>query len=208
MWLGLGAAAEPLAAQEPSRWEAGARLNFVGGSGKPSNDILGFGLFGRYRLGSHWSVGLGLDLADEFDVERTPDLLGLARDPEAPVIDSTGSSEALNAWVERRYGDDGRRLQWFWTVGAGINSVDVEDQTGPLAGGGVFDVTIDAGTELLVSASAGARVRLGRRFLFEPALRFDQHFADWELRDRVSGATSTIDDYLVRGVHLAFVYRF
>ena len=51
----------------------------------------------------------------------------------------------------------------------GVNSVDVEDQAAPLAGGGTFDVAIDAGTELVASASLGLRVRLGEGFLFEPA---------------------------------------
>ena len=68
--------------------------------------------------------------------------------------------------------------------GVGVNSVDVEDQAGPLAGGGTFDVAIDAGTELVASARLGLRVRLGEGFLFEPALRLDQHFADWDITDR------------------------
>ena len=38
--------------------------------------------------------------------------------------------------------------------------------------------------------------------------RLDQHFADWDITDRVSGATASIDDYLLKGVHLAFAYRF
>jgi hypothetical protein len=198
----------PVLAEDDRRWDAGFRLNIIGGTGKPTNDVLGFGVFGRYRLNDRWAVGLGVDVSDEFDIERTPSLVGLERDPDAPVVDSKGSSEGLNAWVERRYGGDDRRLQWFWTVGAGVNSVDVEDQAGPLAGGGTFDVAIDAGTELVASASLGLRVRLGECFLFEPALRLDQHFADWTLTDRVSGATASIDDYLLRGVHLAFAYRF
>ena len=93
-------------------------------------------------------------------------------------------------------------------MGAGVNSVDVDDQAGLLAGGGSFDIAIDAGTEWVASASVGLRVRVGERFLFEPALRLDQHFADWDVTDRVSGATASIDDYLLKGVHLAFAYRF
>jgi hypothetical protein len=198
----------PVLAEDDRRRDAGFRLNVIGGTGKPTNDVLGFGVFGRYRLDDRWAVGLGIDVSGEFDIERTPELVGLVQDPDAPVVDSRGSSEGLSAWVERGYGDDDRRLQWFWTVGAGVNSVDVEDQAGPLAGGGTFDVAIDAGTEWVVSASLGLRVRLGERFLFEPAVRLDQHFADWKLTDRVSGATASIDDYLLRGVHLAFAYRF
>lgn len=69
-------------------------------------------------------------------------------------------------------------------------------------------MAIDAGTELVASASLGLRVRLGEGFLFEPALRLDQHFADWDITDRMSGATASIDAYLLKGVHLAFAYRF
>ena len=198
----------PVLAEDDRRWDTGIRLNIIGGSGKPTNDVLGYGVLGRYRLDDRWTLGLGVDISDEFDIERTPELVGLEQDPDAPVIDSTGSSEGLNAWIERRYGGDDRRLQWFWTAGVGVNSVDVEDQAGPLAGGGSFDIAIDAGTEWVASASAGLRVRVGERFLFEPALRLDQHFADWDITDRVSGATASIDDYLLKGVHLAFAYRF
>ena len=75
-------------------------------------------------------------------------------------------------------------------------------------GGGSFDIAIDAGTEWVASASVGLRVRVGERFLFEPALRLDQHFADWDITDRASGTSASIDDYLLSGVHLAFAYRF
>ena len=205
--LMLGAV-PPVLAEDDRRWDTGIRLNIIGGSGKPTNDVLGYGVLGRYRLDDRWTLGLGVDISDEFDIERTPELVGLEQDPDAPVIDSTGSSEGLNAWIERRYGGDDRRLQWFWAVGAGVNSVDVDDQAGLLAGGGSFDIAIDAGTEWVASASVGLRVRVGERFLFEPALRLDQHFADWDVTDRVSGATASIDDYLLKGVHLAFAYRF
>ena len=205
--LMLGAV-PPVLAEDDRRWDTGIRLNIIGGSGKPTNDVLGYGVLGRYRLDDRWTLGLGVDISDEFDIERTPELVGLEQDPDAPVIDSTGSSEGLNAWIERRYGGDDRRLQWFWTVGAGVNSVDVDDQAGPLASGGSFDIAIDAGTEWVASASVGLRVRVGERFLFEPALRLDQHFADWDVTDRVSGATASIDDYVLKGVHLAFAYRF
>src|SRR5687768_11507206 len=185
-------AVPPVLAEDDRRWDTGIRLNIIGGSGKPTNDVLGYGVLGRYRLDDRWTLGLGVDISDEFDIVRTAGLVGLEQDPDAAVIDSTGSSEGLNAWIERRCGGDDRRLQWFWTVGAGINSVDVDDQAGPLAGGGSVDIAIDAGTEWVASASVGLRVRVGERFLFEPALRFDQHVADWDITDRVSGTSASI----------------
>lgn len=199
----------PVSAQEEERrWDAGFRLGIVTGTGEPTNDIPGYGLYGRYRFGDRWSLGFGADFSDEFDVERTAELVGLVQDPAVEDIDSKGSSQGLGVWVERRYRGDERRLQWFWTAGIGFVSVDVEDQSGPLAGGGTFDVTVDAGSELVASAGLGLRVRLGERFLFEPVLRLDQHFAEWDLTDRVSGATGSIDDYLLKGVSVGFSYRF
>jgi len=59
--------------------------------------VLGFGVFGRYRLDDRWTVALGVDMSDEFDIERSPELVGLVQDPKAPVVDSTGSSEGLSA---------------------------------------------------------------------------------------------------------------
>ena len=122
-------------------------------------------------------MGFGVDISDEFDVERTAELVGLVQDP-AVGDRQHRSSQGLTAWVERRYRGDDRRLQWFWTVGVGVVSVDVDDQGGPLAGGGSFDIAVDAGTERVASAGVGLRVRVGERFLFEPTLRVDQHFAD------------------------------
>lgn len=39
-------------------------------------------------------------------------------------------------------------------------------------------------------------------------MRADYHLADWEMRDTVSGATGSIDDYLVKGLSLGVVTRF
>ena len=62
---------------------------------------------------------------------------------------------------------------------------------------------------LLVAASlAGLRVRLGRAWLLEAALRADQHFTDWTVTDRVSGRTGEFDDYLVKGVHVGLQFGF
>lgn len=39
-------------------------------------------------------------------------------------------------------------------------------------------------------------------------MRADDHLADWEMRDIVSGAAGSIDDYLVKGLSLGVVTRF
>lgn len=201
----LAAASLVAAAERDPRFELGLRANVVGGTGKPSNDILGAGLFGRYRLSDRWALGVGVDHSPEFDVERAPDLVGLVS-PE--VIDAVGTSTAVTGWIEQTFRRPNGRWAWYWSAGLGINAVDVDDVSGPLVGGGSFDITTDAGTELLAVAALGGQRRFGESWGIEAALRAERHFADWDMLDRRSGATGRIDDYLVRGVHLAVTHRF
>lgn len=79
------------------------------------------------------------------------------------------------------------------------------DVVGRLAGGG-DDVGV--GTELLASAGAGLRLRFAARWALELAFRADHHFTDWTVTDRVSGRTTDLDDYTVKGFDLGLSYRF
>lgn len=203
----LSALSLPVEAQE-SRFDLGLRLNLLGGSGNPTNDVLGGGLFGHYKLNERWSAGFSLDQVDEFDIERSPTFLGLVQEPSVGDIDSKGSSTGARGWIERAYRRDGRRTEWFWGVGVGADSIDVDPVVGPLAGGGTFDITIDAGTDLIVLGTAGLRLNVGKRSAFEFALRVDQHFADWKVLDRVSGRTATVSDYTLTGAHVGWIFRF
>lgn len=202
--LGLGLWPISATAQE-GRFDIGLRFNAMGASGKPTNDILGTGVFGRYRLNEKWFIGVGFDQADEFDVERPYEFLGLVGEPAAET-DTLATSTTVSSWIERVYEKPGRHLEWFWTLGLGVVTLDVDPVSGLLADGGVYDIRTDAGSEFVALGSAGLRIRFGQ-WAFESALRFDQHFADWAMVDNVSGATTTIDDYLVKGVHLGLSYR-
>ena len=206
----LALAASPRAALPAGdgRFELGLRANIVGADGEPSNDQLGAGLVGRYRLNDRWSLGVSLDQATGFDVELPARVLGLAADPAAGEIDASATATQVLVWMERRHGRSGSRLEWFWGLGAGAVSTDVDAVSGPLVGGGRFDIVQDVGTELVAAGLAGLRVRLGRAWLLEAALRADQHFTDWTIRDRVSGAAGEFDDYLVRGISFGAGYRF
>jgi hypothetical protein len=201
-----GLAAAPTAA-ENGRFALGLRVNVVAADGKPANDIPGAGLFGHYRLSDRWSLGFALDHSPKFDVERPYEFLGLAGDPEAGEIDADGTSTAVSGWIERVYGRPERRTEWFWGVGGGVVAVDVDDVEGPLADGGSYAITEDVGTELVASARAGLRLRF-RRWDAEASLGLDQHFTDWTVRDRVSGRTTSLDDYQVTGIRLGARYRF
>lgn len=194
---------------DDTRFDLGLRAVLTGGNGEPANDVPGGGAFGRWRLNDRWSLGLALDQAS-FDVEEPAGILGLAQLPEEQLspIDVKAEATTVSAWAQRDYGREGGRASWFWGLGLGISTLDVPDATGPLLGGGTFDIRIEADTELLASASAGWRRELGRRWMLELAARADQHFADWTLTDRVSGRTATIDDWLAWGGHLGIGARF
>ena len=209
----LGVLAAPAGAQDDprsdaTRFDLGLRAVLTGGSGEPANDVPGGGAFGRWRLNDRWSLGLALDQAS-FDVEEPAGILGLPQLPEEQLspIDVKAEATTVSAWAQRDY-RRGRRASWFWGLGLGISTLDVPDATGPLLGGGTFDIRTEADTELLASASAGWRRELGRRWMLELAARADQHFADWTLTDRVSGRTAAIDDWLAWGGHLGLGARF
>lgn len=186
-------------------FDLGLRADIGTGDGEPTNDVIGYSLFGHYRLNERWSVGFAVDHSPEFDFERTPDLLGIAT-PE--VFDAKGTSTTLSAWIERVYRRPGGRLEWFWNVGAGVNSVDIDRLSGPRVGGGSFDIETDAGSELQAMFGGGVRRWFGASRGLEAGVHLDRHFADWQLTDRVSGATATIDDYSITTLNLGLLKRF
>jgi len=198
--------APPAAAQErDGRLTLGGRLDVLAADGEPANDIPTAGVYLRYRLADRWSVGVAVDHSPKFDVERPYEFLGLQG---AEEVDADGVMTSVTSWIERDHPRPAGRLSWFWTVGAGFATVDVDDVAGRLAGGGRYDITEDVGTELLAGGSVGLRWRFGEAWEIEGALRADRHFTDWTVTDRVSGRTTELDDYLVHGVNLGLAYRF
>jgi hypothetical protein len=203
----VGLTAAPAAAADGA-FDHGVRANLHVGNGEPTNDMLGYGLFARFRVGEAWRVGVGVDHSPEFDVEGVAALVGQSQDPAAEVVDAKASSTVVRAWLERSYPNASGRFEWFWTVGAGVANVEVDDVSGPRAGGGTFTVDTDAGTEIVAAGSLGLRWFFVRMVALEVAGRLDYHFADWTLQETVSGATATVDDYLVTGGHVGFTFRF
>ena len=187
-------------------WTVGARVNVLTGSGEPSNDMIGSGIFVRREFSSRWALMAAADKA-EYDFERPWLVLGLEQDASVETIDSSVDATAISVVIERRFGPVGP-TRWFAGLGAGTASVDVADVHGPLADGGTFDITTDGGSELLAIFEIGVQRDLGSLFSFEFVLRADHHFADWEVHDRVSGRTGAIDDYTGLGAHLGLGFRF
>ena len=162
------------------------------------------GLFGRWRLSDRWWLGAAVDHASDFDVERPYEFLGLEADPGLEEIDAVAESTSLTAWLEREYDRPGR-LDWFWSVGAGASSVDVDDFAGPLAGGGSFEIVQEVGTELggktlgvLGFGRLGSRMaRYGRAFDMK-VLAFSRSITPERAAEHGAEAATSLEDLLAR----------
>ncbi|HYO12216.1 MAG TPA: hypothetical protein VE685_03360 [Thermoanaerobaculia bacterium] len=204
LFLLLATVSAARAQSAAQRWELGPRFRLLTAGGRPANDMFGPGAYGRYRLNERWLVGFAVDSITG-DYERPYEIAGLSSPEE---IDSTVDALVLSGWVEREYGRTNGKLRWFWSAGFGFSSPDTDDITGPVSGGGTFDITTDAGSEILVSVGGGLRRGLGRRWSFEVGVQVDQHFTEWTVTDRVSGRTGTLDNYTTRGLLGGLTYRF
>lgn len=186
------------------QWEIGLRLDAMTAGGVPSNDIMGFGVYGRYHLTPRWKIGFALDSVTG-DFEKPYEQIGISSPAE---LDSQQDTLIASSWFEGEYGKEAGRIRWFWMAGLGLGSPSVDDLTGPTTSGGTFDITTEAGTEFLVSGGGGFKCRIGERWRFELALKIDRHFADWKLTDRVSGRTGTLEDYTTKGLYAGLTIAF
>lgn len=196
----------PAAVNAADGWEMGLRSNIVSAGGEPANDMISAGIFFRYPLSIDSLLGFALDQA-EYDFETPASLLSLTQDPAVKSIDSTVSATTVSVWYEHLLGSPSAS-RWFVTGGVGISKPDVKDVSGPLAGGGSFNISTDAGTEFIASLSGGWRYRFSPHWSTEVALRADRHFADWKVTDRVSGRTFNVGDYTGLGAHIGLSYNF
>jgi hypothetical protein len=215
MWLGswwraatclavVGGAVHAHAAD--SGFQAGVLAAVSVADGEPANDIPGFGAQLRYALSDRWSIAASLVHA-EYDYETPANIAGVAQDPSLEPIDALATATSLSAWMERTFNPDGGDNTWFVGFGLGAATVDAPDVSGPTANGGQFDVHTEVSTEILLSGLAGVRRTLGTTWYVEFLVHATQHLADWQVEDRVSGASGSIDDYLSLGGHLAIGIR-
>jgi hypothetical protein len=124
------------------------------------------------------------------------------------VIDAVGTSIAISGFIERRYPSESVKFQWFWNVGAGLASLDFDNATGPVQGGGTFDISTSADTEFLITSSVGILQRINQNWSASYRFSLDQHIADWTVTDSVSGNTAKIDDYAIYGLRIGLNYAF
>ena len=86
--------------------------------------------------------------------------------------------------------------------------IDVDDVSGPLEGGGTFNITTDAGTETLLGIKLGIRQSLGDYWSANYALRYDYHLADWNVTDTISSSTTDIGNYSTYGILVGVSRKF
>lgn len=203
----LALAAIPQSASAEERHlDVGLRLVISAADGTPANDIPGAGVLAHYALDSDWTLGAAIDRS-EYDFEQPAKVLGIAQDATLEPIDALATATTFSLWIERALVPAGDFGAFFIGGGLGAAFTDVPDVRGARADGGTFDVQTQVDTELLVFGLAGLRRQFGRHWYGEFAVGAAQHFANWQVTDRVSGRRGTIDDYLTWGAHLAVGWR-
>lgn len=197
----------PTAHSDETRYEVGLRANVLLGDGVPANDILGLGVIGRYRLKDGWFVGAGLDLYD-YDFERPWRVVGLEQDPNVDTIDAPADNTVLSGSIGRLYNETDHGFDWFWTLGIGLASPNVDDVAGPTDVGGTFDLTFDVGSEIHLMATVGSSYNFSESWSASIAARVEHHFMDVLITDRISGNTATVDSQSPVGAFISLNYRF
>lgn len=194
-------------AEDEPQNEYGLRANVLLGDGTPANDILGIGLIGRRYLDDGWFIGGSLDTY-AYDFERPAALLDITQDPDSSMIDADTTATVLAGFVGREYGDANTGFRWFWTLGLGAGFSSVDDLRGPVAGGGTFDLEFDTGTDIQLMSTLGTSWYFSSRWSASFTARFEHHFTDIKIIDRISGAETTIDSQSPLGGYVSLNYRF
>jgi hypothetical protein len=163
-------------------------------------------MLAHHPVNEDWTLGGSIDYS-RFDFEEPAKLLGIVQDPNVDVVDALAESTAVRIWIERRIVGHAPAMSAFVGAGLGVASLDVGDASGPRADGGRFASQTDAGSEILAFVVGGVRRPFGERWYAEAGLTVEEHFADWEIIDRISGARATVDDYLSWGVYAAVGLR-
>lgn len=202
--VGSVAAGEALA--NPEKLQIGLRGNALFGEGTPSNDVLGYGIIGGYKLDPNWTIAGAVDFAD-FDFERPWQLINVTQQSGTKAIDSKSSSTTGALWLQRDYELPGD-WSWNWSVGGGLSKINVDDATGPVEGGGAFNITTNVDTEYLLLGGVGVNYRMSQNWGVRADARIEKRFAKWNVTDTVSGATGTVGDYTLMGVSVGVLYDF
>ena len=192
---------------DESKFEIGLRANVLLGDGVPANDILGYGLIGRFPLSKGGGIGATLETY-EYDFEHPTKIVGLTQDPNVDVIDALADSTVLGAAIGRLYNKTDSGFDWFWSLGIGFASPNVDDISGPTDTGGTFDITFDVGNEIHLMGSLGTSYNFSESWSTSFSARIEHHFMDILVTDAVTGSIAQIDSQSPMGAYLSLNYRF
>jgi len=192
---------------DDSKFDVGLRGNVLLGDGTPANDILGAGVMARYRLNNGWFIGAGID-SYTFDYERPWKILGLRQDPNIATIDASADNTVFSGSFGRLYNETNHGFDWFWTMGVGFASPNVDDLGGPTDTGGAFDITFDVGNEIHLMATLGTSYNFSESWSTSFSARIEHHFMDVLITDNVSGNTTKLDSQSPIGAFFSLHYRF
>lgn len=193
-----------LALAVENKLQIGGRFGIILADGEPANDMMMYGVYGRYRLRPNWHWGFGVDFLS-FDFERPYRVLGLQSTVEN---DAPASNTVIHTSLEYELRRGSPNWVPFILGGIGVGIVDVDDVRGDLLGGGTYDITTDGGTEVIPMVGVGLRYLLGNRFAAELGFRAQYHIGGWDVVDRTSGRKGSVDDYLAYGAYAGLVFRF
>jgi hypothetical protein len=166
--------------------------------------MISYGVFVRYLVSEDWYVGIGVDFL-KFDFERPYKLLSLNG---AMENDADASNTIIRAWLEREFSPVSEYLTPFGSAGIGLGIPEADDIRGNLTPAGTYSIETDPGTEIIPSLGCGLRYQPWDRLGLEIGVRLDYHIADWEVKDRVSGRKTTLDDYFAYGAYLNAMIQF
>jgi hypothetical protein len=189
------------------KYEVGLQGVALLGDGVPANDIIGFGVTGRYYLEDGWFVAGAIESYD-YDFERPIEVVGLRQDPAIKTIDAAISTTVVSAHLGKTQTLGRSDFEWFWSLGIGAAFPDADSATGPTDDGGTFNVTTDAGTEIHLLSAIGLEYRFTPALSVRAAARAEHHFIDLSVTDQVSGATGTVDSHSPLGMNVGVAWRF
>jgi hypothetical protein len=198
-------ATSPAVAQDAQpRFDIGIRGVVLLGKGEPANDMMGEGVVARFRVRDAWHLGFAYDSVT-FDYETPNKALDIV---SATVVDGSNDLSRASIFVERRYESAQRKWDWHWLAGLGFASVDAPNVTGLRANGDAFDIVTEADDEVHVFVGGGLRRPLGERWALVTTFTIEHHSTDYQLVDRVSGASASIDSQSPYGITIGVSYGF
>ena len=179
------------AATEARPWSAGYRFELLTADGRPANDMMGSGAFLRYPISADWLVE-GAVSYYEYDFEDPQRILGFAG-TLVEDADSRTRSTVVSMRMERSWKCRFELLRPLAFAGLGMGYAVVDDRSGT-ADGRRFDIDSEGGIETIPACGVGVRyVRNG--WSADAGVKMERHFADWNLKDRLSGAEGEVGNY-------------